>query len=44
MPKETRKMYINKDEMVYFKNENDLSTKINFKLDRGVKGMRRIEK
>lgn len=43
MPEDTRKMYINKDEMVYIKNENDLSTKINVRLNKGVEGMRYIE-
>ena len=43
MPEDTRKMYVNKDEMVYIKNENDISAKINVRLNRGVEGMRYVD-
>lgn len=42
-PKEKIKVYISKDETVYFENENGTDVKIDVILNKGVEGMRYIK-
>ena len=42
-PKGRTKVYISKDETVYFENENGTEVKVDVKLSKGVEGMRYIE-
>lgn len=42
VPKEKTKIYISKDETVYFKNENLIDVKVDVILNKGVQGMRYI--
>ena len=42
-PKGRAKVYISKDETVYFENENGTEVKVDVKLSKGVEGMRYIE-
>lgn len=42
-PEGIKKVYIDKDEIVYFKNKNGQSVTINVTLNRGVEGMRYVD-
>ena len=42
-PKGRTKVYINKDETVYFENENGIDVKVDVILSKGVQGMRYID-
>ena len=42
-PKGRTKVYISRDETVYFENENEIEVKVNVTLSKGVEGMRYID-
>ena len=42
-PKRKTKAYFNKDEIVYFENENGVDVKVDVVLNKGVQGMRYID-
>lgn len=43
VPKGRTKVYISRDETVYFENENEMEVKVNVTLSKGVEGMRYID-